>query len=77
MSLKLSQEELSEFFADGRVIVANYRQAYLVEKHTCANCYGFRPIMKVRNGLPYTARGRFVAVTPETFDKWNNQENKP
>jgi len=77
MTPELTQKELSEFEANGKPIIAAYRKAYLIK--SCQGksgemIFGLHEFARKRTGLPYTSRGRFHAITPETFHKWNQPE---
>jgi hypothetical protein len=77
MKPELTQKELAGFEADGKPIIAAYRRAYLIK--SCQGksgevVFGLHEFARKRAGLPYTSRGRFHAITPETFHKWNQPE---
>jgi hypothetical protein len=76
MKPELTQKELAGFEADGKPIIAAYRRAYLIKSCQGKNgvVFGLHEFARKRTGLPYTSRGRFHAITPETFHKWNQPE---
>jgi hypothetical protein len=77
MKPDLTQKELAGFEAEGKPIIAAYRRAYLIKSYQGKSgevLFGLHEFARKRAGLPYTSRGRFHAITPETFHKWNQPE---
>jgi hypothetical protein len=63
---ELSQKELKDFMEEGKIIILHYRcMSEIVWSHGTSQLI-VRPIKKnLPNKLPYTKRGRYLAVTPD------------
>lgn len=69
MKPQITQEDLSRYVQDGDTIIINYRRAFDIQYSAGVSRYILRQVYREYRGLPLTIRGRYMAVSPEHFDK--------
>lgn len=69
MKLELSQKELQGFSEKGETVVISYRKAAIITFSPGVNGFVLSPVPGKATDLPYTQKGRFMAITPEHFRK--------
>jgi len=63
--MKMTQTELSKLYNNNETIVFNYKRAFEVRwSHGCKE-YTLVQVRRVFEGLPYTKRGRYIAMNPK------------
>lgn len=69
MKPQITQDDLSKYVQDGDTIIINYRRAFDIQYSAGASQYVLRQVYREYRKLPLTMRGRYMAVSPERFDK--------
>lgn len=67
--LELTQDEMAAYSKSGDTVVVNYRKAYNITYSPGVSGFVLSPIAGKATDLPYTQRGRFMAISPEHFRK--------
>ena len=61
----LTQPELKAFHDAGKVTIFAYRTIFDIKYFANAKSFGLSKVTRKPTGLPYTSRGRFVALDAE------------